>query len=152
MRTIHRFALLLPLLAACGTGPLDPGAYTLEGTWLGTAFPLELSFDLEQDGDHNVTGTGVLRGLEEILETAPNPGDPTKLDTLSIDTVVTGTVEFDVGGTWDHPDFELDLTADGYAPAVYDAAFIDPDSVRGTLQGSGFSNPSIVITRQSTQP
>jgi hypothetical protein len=152
MRTIHRFALLLPLLAACGTGPLDPGPFTLEGSWLGTAYPLELSFQLEQDGDNNVTGTGVLRGLEEVLETVPDPDDEAKVDTVSIDTVVTGTVEFDVAGDWDHPDFELDLTAEGYAGAVYDAGFVDQDSVRGTLQGSGFSNPAIVIIRQSAQP
>jgi len=152
MRTIHRSALLLPLLAACGTGPLDPGPFTLEGSWLGTAYPLELSFQLEQDGDNNVTGTGVLRGLEEVLETVIDPDNETKLDTVTIDTVVTGTVEFDVAGDWDHPNFELDLTSEGYAAAVYDAAFVDQDSIRGSLQGSGFNNPTIVITRQSAQP
>lgn len=152
MRTLHRFALLLPLLAACGTGPLDPGAFTLEGTWLGTAYPLQLSFSLQQDGDNNVTGTGVLSGLEEVLETVVDPADGTKVDTVTIDTIVTGSVEFNVAGDWDHPNFELDLTSEGYAGAVYDAAFVDQDSVRGTLQGSGFNNPSIVIIRQSTEP
>jgi hypothetical protein len=147
MRTIHRFALLLPLLAACGTGPLDPGPFSLDGAWLGTSYPYQLSFQLEQDGDNKVTGTGVLSGLEEVVETAPDPTDPTKT-VVSVDTVVTGTVEFDVRGDWDHPDFELDLTREGYAGAVYDAAFTDQDSVRGALQGSGFTNPTIVIVRQ----
>lgn len=152
MRTRHRFALLLPLLAACGTGPLDPGPFTLEGAWLGRTYPLELSLELEQDGDNRVSGTGQLRGLEEVLEVAPNPDDPTEVDTLSIDTVVTGTVNFDVDGDWDHPNFELRLTREGYAEANYDAAFTDADSVRGTLQGSGFSNPTIEIVRRSGEP
>jgi hypothetical protein len=152
MRTIHRFALLVPLLAACGTGPLDPGAFTLEGSWLGRSYPYELSFDLEQDGDNRVSGTGTLVGLEEVLETAPDPDDPTEVDTLSIDTVTTGSVEFDVDGNWNHPEFELRLRSQGYADALYAAAFTDADSVRGSLQGSGFTNPIIVIVRQSEEP
>jgi hypothetical protein len=152
MRSIHRFALLVPVLAACGTGPLDPGPFSLEGTWFGRSFPYQLSLELEQDGDNRVRGTGQLAGLEELLETIPDPDDPTELDTLSIDTVVTGTVDFDVAGDWDHPNFELDLTAEGYAGAVYDAAFADADTVRGTLRGSGFTNPTIEIIRQSDEP
>ncbi|HYR07671.1 MAG TPA: hypothetical protein VEQ60_07875 [Longimicrobium sp.] len=152
MRTVHRFALLLPLLAACGTGPLDPGVFTLEGSWLGRSFPYELSFELDQDGDNRVSGTGKLLGLEEVLETAPDPEDPEVVDTLFIDTIVTGSVEFDVDGDWDHPDFELRLRSEGFADALYDAAFTDADSVRGSLQGSGFTNPTIVIVRQSAEP
>ncbi|HEX6370835.1 MAG TPA: hypothetical protein VF006_18095 [Longimicrobium sp.] len=148
MRAIHRSALLVPLLAACGTGPLDPGPYSLEGAWLGRSYPFELSFDLRQDGDNQVTGTGRLLGLEEVLETVVIGTDPTVLDTVSIDTVVTGSVEFDVDGEWDHPNFELRLTSEGFSEASYDAAFTDADSVRGTLRGSGFTNPAIVIIRQ----
>lgn len=152
MRTIHRFALLVPLLAACGTGPLDPGPFTLEGDWLGREFPLELAFSLEQDGDNRVSGTGELRGLEVVLQTVVDPTDPAKLDTVSIDTVVTSTVDFDVAGDWDHPNFELTLTNEGYADAVYDATFADADTVRGSLRGSGFTNPAIEIIRQLDQP
>jgi hypothetical protein len=152
MRTVHRFALLLPLLAACGTGPLDPGPFTLQGEWLGRSYPFELSLQLEQDGDNRVTGTGELVGLQEMLETRVDPDDPTKLDTVTIDTVTTGSVEFDVEGDWDHPDFELAFTREGYSDAVYDAAFTDADSIRGAVQGSGFTNPTIVIVRQSTEP
>jgi hypothetical protein len=147
MRTIHRFALLLPVLAACGTGPLDPGPYSLEGSWFGRDYPYELSFELEQDGDNRVTGTGRLTGLEEVLQTVVNPDDPTDVDTTFIDTITTGTVTFDVDGSWGHPGFVLDLTAAGYAGAVYDADFADPDTVRGNLRGSGFTNPEIQIIR-----
>ncbi|MBW3572912.1 MAG: hypothetical protein KY467_17585 [Gemmatimonadetes bacterium] len=149
MRTTYRFALLVPMLAACGTGPLDPGRFALDGAWLGRAYPLELSLQLEQDADNRVTGTGQLRRLEERLETAVSPSDPQALDTISIDTVVTGTVGFGVRGKWDHPSFQLRLTSEGFAGATYDATFIRADSIRGTLQGSGFTSPEIVIVRQS---
>lgn len=152
MRTIHRFALLLPVLAACGTGPLDPGPFTLQGSWLGRDYPYELSFELRQDGDNRVTGTGRLTGLAEILETRRNAVDSTRVDTTFIDTITTGTVTFDVDGDWDHPDFVLDLTAAGYAGAVYDAEFADADTVVGNVRGSGFANPEIQIIRQSAQP
>ena len=148
MRSIHRFTLLLPLLAACGEGPLDPGAYSLEGSWLGTSYPLELSMELEQDGDNRVRGTGRIRGLEERLVTQTDPADPTRLDTVSIDTIITGSVDFDVSGDWDHPDFELRFTSEGFSEATYDAAFTNPDSIRGGVQGSGFANTTVVVIRQ----
>lgn len=148
MRPIHRFAVLLPLIAACGEGPLDPGEFRFDGAWLGRAYPFELSFDVEHDGDNRVAGTGRVGRLEERLETAPNPVDTTRLDTLSIDTVVTGTVDFDVSGQWDYPDFSLRLRSDGYADAAYEARFTDPDSVSGSLRGSGFNNLTIVVVRQ----
>lgn len=147
MRPAVRFALLLPLLAACGEGPLDPGAYSLEGTWLGRAYPLELQMALEQDAENRVTGTGAVRMLEERLVTE-NTGDPPRLDTISIDTVVTGTVDFDVSGDWDYPSFELRFSSEGFADAEYAGAFTDADSVRGTLSGSGFTNAIIIVTRQ----
>jgi hypothetical protein len=147
MRPIHRFALLLPLLAAC-EGPLDPGDFDLDGTWAGRSYPFELSFQFEQDGDNHVTGTGTVTGLQEVLETVVVTPEPLVLDTLSIDTVVTGTTDFDVSGDWDYPDFELTLRREGYSDAQYHAAFVHPDSIRGTLQGSGFTNPAIVIVRQ----
>jgi hypothetical protein len=151
MRPIHRFALLLPLLAACGEGPTDPGDFSLEGTWLG-GFPLELQFDLEQDGENRVTGTGLLRRLEERLETVVVSQDPIVLDTVLIDTVATATVDFDVSGEWDYPGFELRLRSEGYADAEYAASFTAADSVRGTLRGSGFANATVDIARQDDAP
>jgi hypothetical protein len=148
MRPIHRFALLLPLLAACGEGPTDPGEFSLDGTWLGRGFPFELQLDLEQDGDNRVSGSGEVRGLEEILETVPDD-DGEGLDTTSIDTVVTTTAAFDVGGDWDHPNFELRLRSEGYADAALAGAWSSGDSIRATLRESGFGNTTIVITRQT---
>jgi hypothetical protein len=80
--------------------------------------------------------------------TVVDPDDPEAVDTVSIDTVVTGTVDFDVDGEWDHPAFELRLTSEGFAEATYDATYTNADTIRGNLQGSGFTNPTIVIARQ----
>ena len=149
MRPIHRFALLVPLMAACGQGPTDPAGFSLEGTWLG-GFPLELQLDLEQDGDNRVTGTGEVRALQEQLETVVITEEPRVVDTISIDTIVTAQAGFDVAGDWDYPTFELRLRSEGFADAEYSGSFTSttPDSIRGTLSGSGFGNPTIVITRQ----
>jgi hypothetical protein len=152
MRPIHRFALLLPLLAACGEGPTDPGDYSLDGTWLGRAFPLELEVEFNQDGDNRVTGTGEIRGLEEILETVPDttrPDVPGAVDTTRIDTVATSSVEVDVSGDWDYPNFELRLRSEGFSDAELAGAFTAPDSVRATLRESGFGNATVVIARQT---
>lgn len=150
MRPIHRFALLLPLLVAC-EGPLDPGDFSLDGAWRGRAYPFELSFDLEQDGDNRVTGNGRVSRLQERLVTEPDPDDPTAVDTLSIDTVITSSADFRVRGDWDYPDFDLQLTAEGYSDAEYDARFTSSDSVSGTLRGSGFTGLTIVIAREDDE-
>lgn len=149
MRPIHRFAVVVTLLAACGEGPTDPGDYSLDGSWRG-GYPLELDLELEQDGDNRVTGSGQVRALQERLETVVVSDSPRVIDTLSIDTIVTGQVGFDVAGDWDYPTFELRLRSEGYADAEYAGTFTSttPDSIRGTLRGSGFGNATIVITRQ----
>lgn len=152
MRPIRRFALLLPLLAACDSGPLDPGDFTLEGTWVGRSFPYELFFVLEQGGDNRVTGDGEVRSLREILETVVVSEAPLVLDTTLIDTVTVDTVRFDVRGRWEYPSFELRLTAEGYADAEYAGTWTAAaDSIGGTLSGSGFPGTSLRIVRQ-TEP
>lgn len=150
MRPIRRFALLLPLLAACGEGPLDPGPFSLEGTWRGTAYPFALRLELEQDGENQVRGTGQLNALQEILETRQVSTDPVVLDTVRIDTVSTDSVQFDVAGRWEYPAFSLRLVREGYADAAYAGSFgsTQADTVNGTLSGSGFTGLSIRIIRQ----
>jgi hypothetical protein len=150
MRSQLKFAAVIALLAACGEGPLEPGPYTLEGTWLGRAFPYELSLALEQGGDNDVTGTGEIRSLEQRLETDTTSVDPLVIDTLLIDTVVVDQVSVTPSGRWDYPDFVLALRAEGFADAEYAGRYgTSPDSVTGTLSGSGFGGTSIPIIRQS---
>jgi hypothetical protein len=149
MRPIHRFAVLATLLAACGQGPTDPGDYSLDGAWRG-GYPLELEFDLNQDGENRVTGTGFVRALQEQLVTVVVTDSPRVVDTVSIDTIVTAQTGFDVSGDWDYPTFRLRLRSEGFADARYTGSFTSttPDSIRGTLTGSGFGNSTVVITRQ----
>jgi len=150
MRPQLKFAAVLTLLAACGEGPLDPGPFTLEGTWLGRGFPYELSLALDQDGDNNVTGTGEIRRIEELLETDTLSLDPLTIDTLLIDTVVVDHVAVTPSGRWDYPDFTLTLRAGDFDDAEYAGRYgTSPDSISGSLTGSGFSGQSIRIIRHS---
>ena len=151
MRPYLKFAAVLALLAACGEGPLEPGTFTLEGSWLGRDFPYEMALELEQDNDNNVTGEGELRSLQELLETDTLSLDPVRTDTVLIDTVVVQRVAVDVSGEWDYPNFVLTLRAEEYADVEYEGRFgqTSPDSVSGTLEGSGFQNQSLPIVRQA---
>ena len=148
MRAFLRFAPVLVLAAACGEGPLDPGPFTLEGTWLGRGFPTELFLSLTQDADNQVAGDGEIRSLEELLEVDTLELEPLRLDTTLIDTVVVDQVAVEVDGKWDHPDFVLTLRSEGFADVEYDARFAAADTVTGTLNGSGFTSRSVRIVRQ----
>lgn len=152
MRPQLKFAAVLALLAACGDGPLEPGAFTLDGTWLGRGFPYELSLALDQDGDNRVTGTGEIRSLRQRLETDTISLDPLVTDTVLLDTVIVERVQVEARGDWDYPDFVLSLRAPDYADAEYAGRFgsTSPDSVSGTLRGSGFNGASIPIVRVIT--
>lgn len=148
MRPLARLAVLLPLLAACDGGPLEPGAFTLDGTWRGRGFPYELALDLDQDGANDVRGTGEVRSLREVLETDTVTLDPLVVDTLVIDTVVQAALPVQVRGDWDFPDVSLVLRAEGYADAAYTGRFADPDTVAGNLAGSGLPSTTIRLVRQ----
>ena len=148
MRAFLRFAPILAVVGACGEGPLDPGPFTLEGTWLGRGFPYELFLLLEQDADNRVTGDGEIRSLEELLETDTLQLSPLRTDTTFIDTVVVDQVAVEADGRWDHPDFLITLRSEGFDDVEYDARFASQDTVTGTLQGSGFEGSSVRIVRQ----
>lgn len=150
MRSQLKFGAVLVLLAACGEGPLEPGAFTLEGSWLGRGFPYELALDLEQSGENDVSGTGELRSLQELVEFDTTSLDPVVVDTM-YDTVVVNQAAVDVSGKWDYPEFEITLRAEDYADVEYAGRFggTSPDSVSGTLSGSGFSGNTVNIVRQA---
>lgn len=145
MRPHLKFAAVLALLAACGEGPLEPGAFTLDGSWRGRAFPYELSLQLDQDGDNVVTGDGEIRSLREELDIDTLSLDPFVTDTTA-DTLIVERVPVDVSGDWDYPDFVLTLRAADFADAAYAGRFgsTSPDSVSGALQGSGFGDATTI--------
>lgn len=149
MRSFTKFAAVLVLVAACGEGPLEPGAFTLDGSWLGRAFPYEMALELEQAGDHAVTGDGELRFLEESVAFDTVSLEPIRVDTL-FDTTVVRRVPLDVAGDWDYPDFVLALRSGEFADVEYAGRFgsTSPDSVSGTLNESGFNGTTLPIVRQ----
>jgi hypothetical protein len=152
MRATIRLAVLLPLLAACGEGPVAPGRFTAEGRWLGRTFPYELALDLAQDRDNRVTGDGEVRGLREILYLDTLELEPLVVDTAR-DTVYTSTVRFQVVGRWSFPAVDLTFTAPGYGEAAYAGAFPTrdgtavADSLPGRLTGSGFGSVDLPLGR-----
>jgi hypothetical protein len=152
MRAIVRFAVLLPLLAACGEGPVAPGRFTAEGRWLGRTFPYELALDLGQDRDNRITGTGEVRGLREILYLDTLELEPLVVDTAR-DTVYADTVRFQVAGRWSFPAVDLTFFAPGYGEAAYAGSFPTregtavPDSLPGRLTGSGFGSVDFRLGR-----
>jgi hypothetical protein len=134
-------ALLLSL-SGCGDGPLQPGRFTLEGRWEGRAFPYAMTLDLRHGRDNRVTGSGELRGLEEVVEGDAAP-----------DTVVTGTVRFSVSGEWSFPTYTLVLASPEFADAVYTGGWAQeegaplPDALEGRLEGSGFGTHPLPLSR-----
>ena len=153
MRPFLKFAPVLALLAACGDGPLEPGPFTLEGSWLGSAVPYQLALDLTQDGDNRVDGTGEIRTLRIDVVTIPDPENPGEEVVVSVDTVVVNRVEVEVSGDWDYDTFTLFLSAEGFADVEYNGRFTaaTPDRVTGTLDGSGFEGASVPIDRQTDE-
>lgn len=154
MRTRLRFALPVLLLAACGgDGPLAPGPFSVEGRWVGRGFPYELALDLSQDGDNRVTGTGEVRGLRERIRLDTLELDPLVVDTVAVDTIAADTVRFQVAGRWEFPSFQLRFFSPGMAEAEYAATYPTvegtqlPDSLAGTLTGSGFSSSAVPLGR-----
>ncbi len=112
--------------------PLDVGNFSVTGQWKGTAAQpvgtdsarYTFVFDLEQN-ESDVSGTA---------------------------TIASGadTVEADVAGHWTFPAVTLRLTAPGFAPLDYAAAFPNSrsDTLRGPIVGSGFASTNLTIVRQ----
>ncbi|MBV9108231.1 MAG: hypothetical protein JO306_02365 [Gemmatimonadetes bacterium] len=111
--------------------PLDVGAYSVSGTWKGTAkLPVgpadtaryTFTFTLKQN-QRAVKGTAVVKS--------------------GTDSVATK-----VSGIWDYPRVTLQLTAPQYATLNYAAQFVTRDSLSGPLSGSGLNNVTLAIVRQ----
>jgi hypothetical protein len=100
-------AALLLSLAACGGDDFDAGAYDVTGRWTGAALAdtarYELDLDLRQEAE-DISGTGTLTAGGE-----------------TVDVRVTGEFAF--------PSVDLVLSAPGFVPAVFDAAF-EVDTIR----------------------
>jgi hypothetical protein len=108
MRYPLAFAALLLSLAACGGDDFDAGAYDVTGRWTGSAVAddtasYELDLDLTQEAE-DIRGSGTLTAGGE-------------------------TVDVEVTGEFAFPNVDLVLSAPGFVPAVFDAAF-EIDTIR----------------------
>jgi hypothetical protein len=126
-------AFALAALAACEGDALDVGSFSVDGTWTGNAefivagTPVDTArytfvLDLDQAG-RDVSGSGEVQ---------------TEARTLAVE----------VDGRWDYPRVDLVLSASGFAALVFNASFATPDSLKGTLAGSGFNGTTLNLVRQ----
>lgn len=101
-------AALLLSLAACGGDDFDAGAYDVTGRWTGSALVddtsrYQLDLELTQEAE-DIRGSGTLSAGGE-------------------------TVDVEVTGDFAFPSVDLVLSAPGFVPAVFDAAF-EIDTIR----------------------
>jgi hypothetical protein len=100
MRFFAGFALIA-LLAACGGEEFDAGGYDVSGRWTGTALAdtsrYEFDLDLTQT-EEEISGTGTVRARGQ-------------------------SVAVRVDGIFGFPNVDLTLSAPGFVPLTFDAAF-----------------------------
>jgi hypothetical protein len=131
-KTLSFAAAAVALVVLACRQPLDVGNFSAAGQWKGTAAQpvgtdsarYTFAFDLQQS-ESTVTGTATIQSG-------------------------TQTVEADVNGHWAFPAVTLHLTAPGFAPLDYAAAFPNArsDTLRGPIAGSGFASTTLTIVRQ----
>ncbi|CAA9343100.1 MAG: hypothetical protein AVDCRST_MAG68-3146 [uncultured Gemmatimonadetes bacterium] len=120
MRYPPASAALLLLVAACGGEDFDAGRYDVTDRWTGSAVAdstrYEVELELRQEAEE-IRGSGTLRAGGE-------------------------TVSVEVSGEFAFPSVDLVLSAPGFVPAVFDAAF-----VLDTIQPAVGTTPA--VTRES---
>ncbi|HEX8210080.1 MAG TPA: hypothetical protein VF584_07825 [Longimicrobium sp.] len=100
MRFFAGFALIV-LLAACGGVEFDPGQYDVTGRWTGTTLADTSRYDFDLDltqNEEEISGSGTVR-------------------------VRGQTVQVRVDGIFGFPNVDLTLSAPGFVPLTFDAAF-----------------------------
>ncbi len=126
LRVFASSAVLVVSLAGCGgDGGTDPDTSDVAGSWSGTL-----------EGDDGSTGTLTLT----LSETG---GNVTGNGTL---TAGSESLPLTVSGSYSAPDLTLTLNSPCCDPATL-AATIEGGVMTGQLNGSGFSNLEITLTR-----
>jgi hypothetical protein len=123
MRRLVTLAVLIGL-ASCGsdkaTGPSVPG--DVNGVWTGVSAGTTVNLTLATQGT-NVTGSGQI-----------------SQGTTSVALTITS-------GTYVAPNLSLTVSAQGFQ-AVNLAGVRSNNTITGTLNGSGFSNQALTLTKQ----
>ena len=108
-------------VSACGDNG-DPRGPELDGAWSGFAQGFTVSLTLSSNGPGVITGSGTLSAGGAVISL---------------------TVR---NGIHSHPNVSLTLGGEGYEDLNYSATFSE-DALIGTLNGSGFSNFGLTLTR-----
>lgn len=129
-RAQHQFAAVLAsiaLIAATGCGGmLEPEGADLSGQWSGSSQGVTLELTLDEDSDDNLSGSGSLQA-EQTISVTVSSGDHSGAS------------------------FSTTLTSSGFEDVTYsgtvDITEEEEVELDGTLNGSGFNNFSITLTR-----
>lgn len=120
MRRVATLAAIVLLALGCSGDSTGP-ELTVTGVWSGAMSDGTANLTLTQSGS-NITGSGSLSG----------PG---------------GTEAVTVTGSFAKPNVSLTLTAAGFSPINYSAE-LNKNRLVGEMNGSGFSNLAVTLTRQ----
>ncbi len=116
---------LVLMLAACGGDATGPKTPTVTGAWSGTIGGTgnmgSLSLTLTETNGA-VVGSGVISGSESVA--------------------------VHVTGTHAHPSVSLAMTSSGYEDCNFSGTMTATNTIAGTLNGSGFYNRPVTLTRQ----
>ncbi len=135
---------LIAILAACGGEEFDPGQYDVTGRWTGTTLADTSRYDFDLDltqNEEEISGSGTVR-------------------------VRGQSVAVRVDGIFGFPNVDLTLSAPGFVPLTFDAAFrrdtIAPangttaavvrenrDFITGSLTTSALQGVPLVIVRDT---
>lgn len=127
MRHLRHFALATALfLAACGgdNGPSTPNA---EGSWNGPV--------------NDNTGAPIATLQMTLTETNGTVAGTGNLNNAGTAVAITVT------GTFTAPQASLNLAANGFSP-INMSVTVGQTNMTGTMNGSGFVNAAVVLTRQ----
>ena len=127
-------ALAALAIAGCGDNPVEPVEEeipTVTGAWLGTGASginfFDLSLQLTQESTGRVTGTG---RLQHVVPNQP-----------SFDFTVRW-------GAYGYPDILVTLYTPNRVDVSYGGRLTDPNKIEGLMNGSGFNNVPITLTRR----
>ena len=123
------FLSLFVVLAACGDSPVAPEPDpTVSGGWSGTTGTTTFQLTLNESATGAVTGSGSIS----------EPGFALAL------TVENGTHVF--------PNLSLILAADGFQDINLVGTVTSATTIAATLNGSGFANDNINLTKSAASP
>jgi hypothetical protein len=117
--------LLALAIAACGDGGTDLETPSADGAWRGTleSFPATMRVNITEAADGTISGSGAIYAGTE-------------------------TLSFTLSGTHRHPNVSFDMDFLGFEPAAYSGRFESDDAIRGAIDGSGFTDERVTLSRE----